>query len=209
MRLHRGERGGEAVHMVVAVVLVVNDADVRGTVLDAEQFADGDHVFRLAAPAAVVVEAELAAGFPRALDGREQLRGGLLDALGLRRARRAGDGHPNLRAKIVLRELLEGLLVRGPEGEVVQAALAVFQNLRLELGDVLLPPVVGDVLEAELRRHLRALGGTTLLGVERHDAPRDEVRAGEDVGRRGGGSGENGARQGEEKQRPQKAFHGW
>ena len=42
---------------------------------------------------------------------------------------------------------------------------------------MLVSPIVGKVLEPEPEQHLRPLFGTALLGVERDDAPREQVAA--------------------------------
>ena len=60
VRHHLGEQGGEAVEVVVAVVQVVDHADV-GDPLSLQPLDDRDLVFRLAEPAAVVVESQRAA----------------------------------------------------------------------------------------------------------------------------------------------------
>ena len=177
IRLHRRECRGETVKVIVAVMLVVNDADIGRAVLLAQPLRDGDQILRLAAPAAVIVEADRAAEFARALEQRQQRVGGLLHALVIRRACGTRGRHPNLRMQAVLLEQFERLLVRCPKREEFEAALFVFQNLRLELAHVLGAPIVGDLGEAEFGDHLRALGGTALLRVERHDAPRGEIGA--------------------------------
>src|SRR5262249_30431861 len=61
----------------------------------------------------------------------------------------------------------------------------------VEGGKVLPAPVVGVFLEPEFLKHLDTLRRRSLLGIERHNAPRDEVITCEDcrysVWRRGGG----------------------
>ena len=69
----------------------------------------------------------------------------------------------------------EGLLVLPPEGKVFNTVLLILQDFFFELGDMPGPPVVGTTLEAESGEHCGPLGGTTLGGIERDDAPCDEI----------------------------------
>ena len=62
-----------------------------------------------------------------------------------------------------------------PEREVLESVLFVFEDLLLKRGDMLVPPVISDLLQAQLRTHRRPLGRPALLPVKRNDAPRDEV----------------------------------
>ena len=179
IRLHRRERGGEAVEVIVAVMEIVHDADVRRAVLLAQEFRHGDHVLRFAGPATVIVDRERAASLARALDDGQQLRGGEPDAL---RVGGRGGGthhHPDLRMQPVFREKPVRLVVLRPEREVLQLVFLILENLLLERRHMLGAPVVGDLGEAEFRDHLRALGRPALLRIKRHDAPRDQIGAGE------------------------------
>ena len=60
----------------------------------------------------------------------------------------------------------------------------LFQRVEfgVESGDVLRAVVVGEPPNAEPIEHLRALFGPALFRVEGDDAPRHEVRAGEEIG---------------------------
>ena len=165
--------------MPVAVVQIVDDADVVRLVLLAQDLADGDQVIRLAAPAAVVVQAELALHFRRPLHQRQQLLDGQRRRVPPGSERPVTGRLPDLRVQVVLGEQLERLLVRAPEGEVLDAVLAVLDDLLLEAGDVLVAPVVGHLREAESLHHRGSFGRAAVLAVERHDAPGDQVGAGE------------------------------
>ena len=69
VRLHLLKQRFEAVEVVVAVVLVVDDADVRHV----QRLEDRQLILRLAEPAAVVVEPDRAADFLRGLADRLQM----------------------------------------------------------------------------------------------------------------------------------------
>ena len=53
-------------------------------------------------------------------------------------------------------------------------------DLGIEAGNVLGPPVIGEVFEAKPLEHCRPLLGPALLRIERHDAPGNQVVAGEE-----------------------------
>lgn len=91
----------------------------------------------------------------------------------------------------------EGLVVRAPEGEELDAVFLVGEDLALELGDMLLPPVVGDFFDAHLRHHLGPGLWRALRGVKRDDAPGGEVLFVEEIG--GMNHGTHGKEQSEEK----------
>ena len=106
VRHHLGEQRGEAVEVVVAVVQVVDDADV-GDALRLEPLDDRDLVLRLAEPAAVVVKGQRAADLAGLLGQRAELGRGRLDPpllLGARaRDRRPGRAGPRAAALIPCR----------------------------------------------------------------------------------------------------------
>ena len=74
VRQHRRKGLRKPRQVVVAVVLVVDDAHVRHL----QFLADGDHVLRLTAPAAVVVDRHAAAGLRRSLGDRTDPVGRML-----------------------------------------------------------------------------------------------------------------------------------
>ena len=90
VRQHLGKRPLEPRQVIVAVVLVVDDADVRHL----QFLADGDHVLGLAAPAAVVVDGEAAAGFRQGLGERPKAVGRKLYLRRLFAFAGLADGHP-------------------------------------------------------------------------------------------------------------------
>lgn len=172
--LHGFDSLRQAVEVAVAMVKIVDNPDVVGGVVLFQVFAHGDHVFRLAAPAAVVVDTHLAADLPGFFQGRQEPLGRLLHFLFLRLALLAKHD-PELGMKLVPLEQSQGLVMHAPEGEELDAVFLIGDNLTLKLGDVLLPPVVGDSGDAHLRDHGGAIFRGTFLGIERHDAPGGEV----------------------------------
>lgn len=166
--------------VLMAVVQIVDDADVLGVVLSEEKLADRDHVLRLAAPAAMVVEAKLALHFRGALNERQQLLGGSRDAFFLTGRFRRRKRLPYLRMQAVFAEKFECLFVRSPESEVLESLLLVLKDFVFKRGDMIVAPIVGDLGEAELLEHFGPFRGTTVFSVERHDTPGDEVGALED-----------------------------
>ena len=92
--------------------------------------------------------------------------------------------------ELVFLEEPEGVLMRAPKGEELQPAFFVFEDFLLELRHMFLPPVVGNLGEAELPDHLGAFRRAAFHRIERHDAPGDEVLALEQ--RRGFGRSELG-----------------
>ena len=70
-------------------------------------------------------------------------------------------------------------IVPAPEREILNAVFLVLQNLFFEGRHVLLAPVVCDASQTQAFDHFRTFRWPTLLGVERDDAPRDEVFSGE------------------------------
>ena len=174
MRFHQLDRRGEAIEMAVTVVQVVHDADVFRAVVGFEILADGNHVLRLPGPAAVVVDADLAAECLCHFENGEKTLGGVFDFFLLRRAL-LFHHDPELRAELVFFEKGEGLLVLSPEGEELDPVFLIREDLAFELRDMLLPPVVGDLRETHLRDHLGPGFRRALLRVKGHDAPGREV----------------------------------
>ena len=160
---------------------VVDDANMVRPVVLLQIFADGDEILRLAAPAAVIVESEWATGLAGALDDRQQPRRGAFDPFLRRGFVAAAEGDPDLRMEVILFKKAEGFFLRAPEGKELNAVFLIGQDLALELRDMLLPPVVGDLLDAHLRHHLGPLLGRTFLRVKGHDAPSGEVRFFEEI----------------------------
>lgn len=203
---HLGEQGGEAVEVVVAVMEVVDQADVVEA-LGAEGFDQGDLVFRLAEPAAVVVEGDGGAlGLGGLDDGAEAFEfggdaGGLLLG-GLGRLAAAGD--PELGCEAAGLEAVEeeaGVVVEGggePDGGQLDPVAGQGVQLAVEGGQVFGAPVVGEAADAEAREHGGAVLGGTLLGVEGDDAPGDEVGRVEEAVVRGWGWAERGGKGGGE-----------
>ena len=129
---------------------VIDDANVLGLVLSAKKLADRDQVLRLAAPAAVVVQANLALHFRRALDERQHQLGGSRDAFFLDGLCRRRSRLPNLRMQVVFGEELERLVVRSPESEILEPMLLVLKDFVFKSGDMIVAPIVSDLGEAQL-----------------------------------------------------------
>ena len=155
--------------MVVAVVQVVDHADVPHT-RRLEPLDDGDLVLRLAEPAAVVVEGERTAD-PPGLGG---------EGLELGRGRGdppflLGSAHPvtpqveqdpELRLDAVPLEQVENdprfaieLTRCHPEGIERDPVPLEGLDLSIEAGNMLGPPVVGEVFEAQPLEHRRRSSG--------------------------------------------------
>ncbi len=182
-----GQQGGEAVEMVVAVVQVVNDSNV-GDALSFEPVDDGELVFRLAEPAPVVIEGQRAPDLSGLLGEWTELcrrRGD--PALLLRAGDLVGaqvEQHPEVGLLAAPLQEVENdsrfaieLAGSDPEGVETNSVTVECIDFGVEAGDMLGAPVVGESPEAEMLEHGRALFGTTLLTIERYDAPRDEILA--------------------------------
>ena len=182
--------------MRVAVVLVIHDAHMCGSVVRAQILRDGDHVLRLTVPAAVIINGKLAAELPRLLHGGQQRLRGQFHFLLLGGRSGVRCHEPDLRMELVLLKEREGFVMRAPEREELDAVLLILQNLLLELRHMLLAPVVGHFLQPQFRHHLRALRRRALFRIERHDAPRGEIAAIEDVRLSADGEREEEAEQG-------------
>ena len=164
----------------MAVVQVVDDPNIVDGVVLFQVVAHGDHVLRLATPAAVVVDADLAAdGLGFGQKGQQTFRCGF--DLCLLCFARVLHHDPELRVQFVFLKQPERLVMSAPERKELDAMLLIRQDLAFKLGDMLLPPVVGDFFDAHLRHHLGAGFGGALRGVKGHDAPRGEVLFVEEV----------------------------
>ena len=98
IRLHLREQLAKARHVLVTVMLVIDDADV-GHAAGAQLLDDGDLILRLAEPAAVIVEGDAAIDSRRGVcDGAEAFHlGGNACSLFIGRLGRiAAAGHPKL-----------------------------------------------------------------------------------------------------------------
>ena len=73
-----------------------------------------------------------------------------------------------------------------PEGVERDAVPLERLDFGIEGRDVLGPPVVGEMFEAEPLEHGRAFFGRAFLAIERHDAPGDEIPSGVEFVRRNG-----------------------
>ena len=89
---------------------------------------------------------------------------------------------PELRMELVLFKQSEGLVMRAPEREHLDAVFLIREDLPFKLRHMLGSPVVGDFVESHLRHHLGTGFGATLRGVKGHDAPRGEVLFVEEIG---------------------------
>ena len=156
-----------------------------------EPLDDRDLVFRLAEPAAVVIERQRAADFAGFLRKRTQLGRCRLDpSLLLWPLDLVGseiEQNPELGLDRMALEQVEDdsrfavqLAGRDPERVERDAVPLERFDLGVERGDVLAAPVVGEVLEPQLSQHGRALFGPAFLAVKRDDAPGDQVVAGEE-----------------------------
>ena len=85
VRFHPCKRLREVVDVPMAVMQIVDDADVVRMMLRSQHFAHRRQILRFAAPAAVGVEAELALHFRGPLDEWQHLFDDPIDALRLRR----------------------------------------------------------------------------------------------------------------------------
>ncbi len=171
--------------MPVAVVQVVDDADVLGIVVLAEVLHYRDHVLGLATPAAVVVERDPKPKAARTFDERPNGSRDAPHALLFGGAVARRQHLPDLWAQVVFLGEPERFVVGPAERGELNPVFTVREDLFLERRDVLLAPVVGNALETKRLDHGRALHWTALLGVERNDAPSHEVLAGERGGARG------------------------
>ena len=185
IRLHPLEELAESPGMDMAMMLVVDDADIcdRG-VTGAQRFNDLDLILRLAEPAAVVVEANGAADFLGRLGyGADPRRFGcnagfLLICIG---RRPPAPAHPQARLHAVALEDTEDQLrlvielARKPPSDKLDPLLRNCPHLVVELRNMLGPVVVGVLDDSQPLHHRRAVGRRPGLVVEGDDAPGDEI----------------------------------
>ena len=124
VRQHELEGFVQARQVAMAMMKVIDDPDVRDSVVLFQVLTDGDHVLGLAAPATMVINRDLAPDLRRLGDRRQQAFGGALD---LRLLGFALPVHhdPDLRMQLVFLEKSEGLVMDGPEGEELDALLLI------------------------------------------------------------------------------------
>ena len=122
----------------------------------------------------MIIDGQLATNLRCFGDRRQKPLGGALH-LGFLRLTFATRDDPDLRVQLMLLEQPEGFFVISPEREVFDTMLLVSQDLLLELGNVLAPPIIRDLRDAHLGHHRSALFRGTLLVVERHDTPCRQV----------------------------------
>ena len=174
MRQHELKDFVQPRQMPVPVMKIIDDADIGDGVVLLQVFTDRDHVLGLARPASMIIKGDLAADLRGLGDHGQQPFGRILH-LGFLRVPLVAGHHPDLRMQLVLLEKGEGLVMRRPEGEELDAMLLIGEDLGLELGDMLLPPIIGDLGQAHLRHHRGPLLRRALLVVERDDAPSHQV----------------------------------
>jgi hypothetical protein len=153
VRPHRPEQVGEPRQVVVPVVKVVDDADVRLF----ELVDDRDLILGFAEPPAVVVQRDLAAVLRRLVDHRGECR---RDRRHLRRLRLVGGRvrphHPQLGADVVLGDDAEQRLGvraevgREPHRRQLDSVRLQQPDLAVERRQVFGPPVVGVLGKPEL-----------------------------------------------------------
>lgn len=178
--LHFLEKGREAGDLVVAVMEIVDDTDVGGF----EGIDQGELIFRITKPAAMIVERDFASDGLGGIDNGTEAGDFSGDVLFLFLGRfggRAAAHDPELGFEIVAFEDVEdslGVFVERsgePPGGDFDIVFAAGVDFGLEGRDVFGAPIVGETMEAEFFEHLSALFGSTLFGVERDDAPGDEI----------------------------------
>ena len=176
-------------------MLVVDDANVGQLQL----LNDRDLVLGFAEPAAVVVEGDLATNLRRRFGNRAnaaRLGDDTRPLIGLVLRWSSAAGDPQLRSHLVLLEHGErqlGFVIERrrdpPRRQFDLVPLEAF-NLLIERRDVFGAVVVSKLREAQLGEHRRPLLRPALLRVKRHDAPCDEVRSREEIGRGRFGGGQ-------------------
>ena len=192
MRQHARQNFGESVEMTVTVMQVVNDADVLNA-LSLQSRADSNHVFRLATPAAVIVDADLTIERRRGLANGFETGDLFFDAafligLVLHLDGTATTADPELRVHIVALEEIKSLpgLVIDRSGKPPAHQLDVMLLERgqfiIPLRDMLGAVIIDELLHAHLFQHGRTLLRPAFLRVKRHDAPRGEVGFVEEIG---------------------------
>ena len=194
----------EPLDHVMGVVEVVDDADVAHA-FGAKGLDHGEEVLGAAKPTAMIVEGDRAALRRARLADRLEpgdfgrharpLVGGVLDG-----DRTTLPHHPELGVDIMpakegergLRLVVQGR--RKPPTLEFDSLLLQGRQLGVPLRHMLGAIVVDEAAEPQTREHRRPLLRSALLGVERHDAPSDEIAALED--RLGPGEGQQGQEKG-------------
>ena len=191
IRLHPLEELAESPGMDMAMMLVVDDADIRDRgVTGTQRFNDLDLILRLAEPATVVVEADGAADLVGRLGyGADPRRFGchagfLLVVIG---RRPPAPTHPQARLHAVALEDTEDQLrlvielARKPPSDKLDPLLRNGPHLVVELRNMLGPVVVGVLDDSQPPHHRRAVGRRPGLVVEGDDAPGDEIVPSEEL----------------------------
>ena len=191
MGLHPRKQFAESPGMDMAVMLVVDNADIRDrSVAGTQRLNDLDLILRLAEPTAMVVEA----------DGAANLFGGLGDWPDPRRfgchaslllvgiGRRApAPAHPQARRHAVALEDAENQLrlvielARKPPGDKLDPLRGNSPHLVVELRNMLRPVVVGVFDDPQPLHHRRPIGRRSGLVIEGDDAPGDEIVPAEEL----------------------------
>ncbi len=183
---HLFEECGELIDLLMGVVEIVDDADVGH--VDAAD--DGDLIFGFAEPASVVVKADFRVeGLGLAGESGDGFRGGF-DFLFLGEGGEflGGVEHgPEFGFELAALEEIEdggdvvgaGRVHRigGPEALELDALFLEGVDFAVEVGDVLISPIVDEFRKAEFLEEGGALFGAAVFGVEGDDAPGNEVVA--------------------------------
>ena len=191
MGLHPRKQFGESPGMDMAVMLVVDDADIRDrSVAGTQRLNDLDLILGLAEPTAMVVEADGAADFFGGLgdwpDPRRFGRHAGLLFVGIGR-RAPAPTHPQARLHAVALEDAEDQLrlvielPRKPPGNKLDPLRGNSPHLVVELRNMLRPVVVGVFDDPQPLHHRRPVGRGSGLVVEGDDAPGDEVVPAEEL----------------------------
>ena len=191
MGLHPRKHFAESPGMDMAVMLVVDNADIRDrSVAGTQRLNDLDLILRLAEPTAMVVEADSAGNLFGGLgDWPDPRRFGchaslLLVGIG-RRA--PAPAHPQARRHAVALEDAENQLrlvielARKPPGDKLDPLRGNSPHLVVELRNMLRPVVVGVFDDPQPLHHRRPIGRRSGLVIERHDAPGDEIVPAEEL----------------------------
>ena len=189
--LHPRKQRAESPGVDMAVMLVVDDADIRDRgVAGTQGFDDLDLILRLAEPAAVVVEADVTAnlfsGLGYGADPRRFGRHAGFLLVGVRR-RAPSPAHPQARRHAVpledrenqLRLVVE--LARKPPGDKLDPLRGNSPHLVVELRNMLRSVVIGVFDDPQPLHHRRAVSRRTGLVIKGHDAPSDEIVPAEEL----------------------------
>jgi len=207
VRQHAWQHSGKAVKMAVAVVQVVNDADVLNP-LPLQCFGDRDGVLWLAAPAAVIVDAHLAAEGRGSLTDDFEPCDLLLEACLLIRlilhcdvAATAAD--TELRMHTVALEKFErvlGLCIERawkPPAKQLDVVLLQCIQFVIPLRNMFRTIVIDEPLHAHLFEHRRSFFGAPFARIKRNDAPCGEIGFVEQIPSCESGDGQAGQEKGD------------